>query len=84
MRCLLFKMVRINCGSDVGEVYLDGVADNGAGGGAVLLDVGSQGCVGVLGRADLATRGASAARGTGLSEARAAAEDGVEPGVADA
>ena len=84
MRCLLFKMVRINSGSGGGEVCLDGVADDGAGGGAVLLDVGGQGRVGVLGQADLAARGASAARGAGLSEARAAAEDGVEPGVADA
>lgn len=71
-------------GSGGSEVCLDGVADDGAGSGAVLLDVGGQGCVSVLGQADLAARGASTAGSVGLSEARASAEDGVEVCVADA
>ena len=50
----------------------------------MLLDVGVKSRVGVLGQADLAAWGASAAGGVGLSEAWAAAEDGVEVGVADA
>jgi len=68
----------------MGKISLNGIANDGTGGSAVLLDVGVKSRVGVLGQADLAARGASAAGGVGLSEAWAATEDGVKICVADA
>ena len=69
----------------MGKISLNGIANDGTGGSAVLLDVGVKSRVGVLGQADLAARGASAAGGVELSEASwAATEDGVKICVADA
>ena len=68
----------------MGKISLNGITDDGTGGSAVLLDVGVKSRVGVLRKTDLAAWGASTAGGVGLSETWAAAEDGVEVGVADA
>ena len=53
----------------MGKISLNGIANDGTGGSAVLLDVGVKSRVGVLGQADLAARGASAAGGVGRSAA---------------
>ncbi len=61
--------------SGVGEVVVDGFADDGAGGGVVLGRVGAQRGVDVLGESHLAARGTPGACGVGVAELGTAGED---------